>query len=124
VAPEAHRRGISPNARLALGVLLGRAVGVPAGFTLARLRPIDRDVDAVVVQKGTAHWVGVGDIAVFYPRPFASPPSLRLVPGRDLSGVTLTDQRADGFRLSIVAWNDAGGPLEYEAEGVLAKAVP
>jgi hypothetical protein len=107
---------------LCLGILLGLALGIPTGILATRLWP--GDPAGVVVQKGVvSEAAGMGEYNVFYPRPFVAPPNL-IISNKRRTGhaVKFVDQRADGFRISFIAWNSgASEPPGYEATGVLAK---
>lgn len=67
-----------------------------------------------------------GDFEVFYPRPFASPPSLVVIDplppetfGRWVFKVT--EQRADGFKLHVGYRPSKSPPLSYLAKGLPVK---
>jgi hypothetical protein len=121
MAQDVGRSGPNANLRLVLGLILGFVVGLAVGSITTWLW---QGGDAVVLQKGVIDQAaGNGEYDVFYPRPFASPPNLKILPGSAKDwAIKITEQRADGFRVTINGWTIGGREKpEYEARGLLAK---
>jgi hypothetical protein len=106
-----------PVGALAVAFILGLAVGAGAGVVGARwLWPGD---DGVRMQTGEAAQAnGVGTFEVYYARPFAQAPDLRVDFGN--TGFELVEQRPDGFKIRVTAIARPGPTLSYTARGVLA----
>lgn len=74
--------------------------------------------DGLLIQTGE---ISLASSEVFYPRPYASPPALKIeAKDSNLLAYEITEQRRDGFRLRVQA-SGGGPPARYEARGVPAK---
>ena len=101
------RRGILT----CVGALVLLAVGVGGGMLLQKhldsshsaLGPTAAPNDVELVQEGDlSHVNGTGTFDLFYKRPFASPPQLRIDnPKNSILSYKLNEQRADGFKIDV-----------------------
>lgn len=103
------------------GVML--VVGLGIGFAIGRYPTSTNLFEQTAVLTNADQ---SGDFEVFYPRPFASPPSLEVIDplpaetfGRWVFKVA--EQRADGFKLHVGYSPSKSPPLRYVARGLPAK---
>lgn len=101
----------------AVGLFAG---GVAVGWFAARFTP--GDSGELLVQIGEIDAINnPKEFDVFYPRPYARPPALKINDeGSGLLAYEITQQRTDGFRLRINA-SGSDRPARYEARGLPAK---
>jgi hypothetical protein len=102
------------------------ATGVLVGFFAPRLVPALRPAlgdEGLLVQSeefGTYHTPDEFD--VFYPRPYGSPPELKILDPGAMAIYEVTEQRPNGFRLKVTAREvNALKPGRYQARGLPVK---
>src|SRR5262249_3973492 len=79
-----------------------KAEAAAARAELAQLKspPKESGAEGLLTQRGEFK-ATVGRLEIFYPRPFASPPELKITDDGDLTSYELVEQRANGFRLEV-----------------------
>ena len=110
-----------PNLMLAVGLLLGFALGLPAGFFASRLWTDDSVQEGVAVfprDDNGADRVNA-EVVVFYKIPFAGPPQLTFPDANDGPKVQVIEQKADSFKLRSGVLGL--GRVKWRAEGIPAR---
>jgi hypothetical protein len=110
-----------PNLMLAIGLVLGFALGLPAGFFASWLWKNDGVQEGVAVfprDDNGADKVNA-EVVVFYKIPFVGPPQLTFPDANDGPKIQVIEQKADSFKLRSGVLGL--GRVKWRAEGVPAK---
>ena len=96
-----------------------------ASATKTELAQLRAELQAVAKARTTSTEVQTGEFGidivnpsvVFYPKPFAGPPSLKMI-GTKLPRYRITEQTEKGFKLEIVDTIIDTDKMKYEANGI------
>jgi hypothetical protein len=93
-----------------------------AELELARLKTgmLTLEGEEPVPQLGGLNGYVVSEKVVYYKNPFASPPYLTFPDGKQPDGYKITDEKAESFKVQIMAGCTAG-KFKWKAEGLAAK---
>lgn len=139
MAQEITRMRLGPNARLALGLVLGFAAGVPAGMFAPRLwrggdkgviagglpaQAVDRSANPPGPELQLFEQTGTfsgrqGE--VYFPYPYALPPNVEL---KNSSNMAVVETTAGGFKWRDTSFPPQGYGGTWVAKGIKATKVP